>query len=153
MPVVILAFVFLASSIIADIKQNDKFTKVIVTSFLLIFVYYFFTNLMNTLGSNSKLPLNWAEILAQEDTWVYLFVQMHFENHPGFSIYWSESFIKEVKKEIIPEPVIEEVIEPEVKTDPPELESAPKAIPFDILDGFEGNGEDLGWKEEGLPYF
>ena len=45
---------------------------------------------------------------------------------------------KEVKKEIIPEPVIEEVIEPEViepeviesevKTDPPELESAPKAI-------------------------
>ena len=56
MPVVILAFVFLASSIIADIKQNDKFTKVIVTSFLLIFVYYFFTNLMNTLGSNSKLP-------------------------------------------------------------------------------------------------
>ena len=39
-----------------DIKQNDKFTKVIVTSFLLIFVYYFFTNLMNTLGSNSKLP-------------------------------------------------------------------------------------------------
>ena len=40
---------------------------------------------------------------------------------------------KEIKKEIIPEPVIEEVIEPEViepevKTDPPELESAPKAI-------------------------
>tara|TARA_B110001452_G_scaffold159895_1_gene133049 strand:- start:460 stop:828 length:369 start_codon:yes stop_codon:yes gene_type:complete len=22
-----------------------------------------------------------------------------------------------------------------------------------IIDGFEGNGEDLGWKEEGLPYF
>ena len=43
---------------------------------------------------------------------------------------------KEVKKEIIPEPVIEpvieevieEVIEPKVKTDPPELESASKAI-------------------------
>ena len=35
---------------------------------------------------------------------------------------------KEVKKEIIPEPVIEEVTEPEIKTDPPELESAPKAI-------------------------
>ena len=56
MPVVILGFVFLASSIITDIKQNDKFLKVIVASFLLIFVYYFFTNLMNTLGSNSKLP-------------------------------------------------------------------------------------------------
>ena len=36
--------------------------------------------------------------------------------------------MNEVKKEIIPEPVIEEVIEPEVKTDPPELESAPRAI-------------------------
>ena len=40
---------------------------------------------------------------------------------------------KEIKKEIIPEPVIEEVIEPEVieplvKTDPSELESAPRAI-------------------------
>ena len=56
MPFVILGFVFLANSIIIDIKQNDKFTKVIVTSFLLVFIYYFFTNLMNTLGSNSKLP-------------------------------------------------------------------------------------------------
>ena len=32
------------------------------------------------------------------------------------------------QKEIIPEPVIEEVIEPKIKTDPSELESAPKAI-------------------------
>ena len=56
MPFVIIGFVLLANSIIIDLKQNDKFTKVIVTSFLLVFVYYFFTNLMNTLGSNSKLP-------------------------------------------------------------------------------------------------
>ena len=56
MPIVVLGCVLLANSIIIDIKQNDKFTKVVVTSFLLIFVYYFFTNLMNTLGSNSKLP-------------------------------------------------------------------------------------------------
>ena len=34
----------------------------------------------------------------------------------------------EVKKEVIPEPVIEEVIEPEVKTDPPELKSVLQAI-------------------------
>ena len=40
-----------------------------------------------------------------------------------------DSVIKaEVKKEIIPEPIIEEVIEPEVKADPPELESTPRAI-------------------------
>jgi lipopolysaccharide export system permease protein len=56
MPLVIIGFVLLANSIIINVKQNDKFTKVIVTSFLLIFIYYFITNLMNTLGSNSKLP-------------------------------------------------------------------------------------------------
>ena len=56
MPFVIVGFVLLANSIVIDIKQNDKFAKVLITSFLLIFIYYFFTNLMNTLGSNSKLP-------------------------------------------------------------------------------------------------
>jgi len=56
MPFVILGFVFLASSIIIGIKQNDKFSKVIISSFLMIFIYYFFSNLMNTLGSNSKMP-------------------------------------------------------------------------------------------------
>ena len=56
MPFVILGFVFLASSIVIGIKQNDKFSKVIITSFLMIFIYYFFSNLMNTLGSNSKMP-------------------------------------------------------------------------------------------------
>jgi len=55
MPFVTLGFVLLANSIIIDIKQNDKFTKVIVTSFLLIFIYYFVSNLMNTIGSNSKM--------------------------------------------------------------------------------------------------
>jgi lipopolysaccharide export LptBFGC system permease protein LptF len=56
MPFVIVGFVLLANSIIINVKQNDKFTKVIITSFLLIFVYYFFSNLLNTLGANSKLP-------------------------------------------------------------------------------------------------
>ena len=56
MPFVIIGFVFLASSMVVGIKQNDKFTKVIIISFLMIFIYYFFSNLMNTLGSNSKIP-------------------------------------------------------------------------------------------------
>ena len=56
MPLIIVGFVLLASSIVIDIKQNDKFFKVVVTSFLLVFIYYFFSNLMNTLGSNSKIP-------------------------------------------------------------------------------------------------
>ena len=55
MPLVVIAFVVLANSIVIDIKQNDKFTKVIITSFLLIFIYYFISNLMNTLGSSTKI--------------------------------------------------------------------------------------------------
>jgi lipopolysaccharide export system permease protein len=54
MPLIIIGFVLLANSIVIDLKQNDKFTRVIATSFLLIFFYYFISNLMNTLGSNSK---------------------------------------------------------------------------------------------------
>ena len=54
MTLIIIGFVLLANSIVIDIKQNDKFAKVIVTSFLLIFIYYFISNLMNTLGSNAK---------------------------------------------------------------------------------------------------
>jgi lipopolysaccharide export LptBFGC system permease protein LptF len=56
MPIVIIGFVFLANSLVIGVKQNDKFMNVIVTSFFMIFAYYFFSNLINTLGSNSKLP-------------------------------------------------------------------------------------------------
>ncbi|MDC3263402.1 LptF/LptG family permease, partial [Pelagibacterales bacterium] len=55
MPLIIVGFVLLANAIIIDVKHNDKFLKVVVSSFLLVFIYYFFSNLMNTLGSNSKL--------------------------------------------------------------------------------------------------
>ena len=55
LPFIIIGFVILASTIVIDIKQNDKFTKVIIVSFLFVFIYYFFSNLMNALGSNSKL--------------------------------------------------------------------------------------------------
>ena len=56
MPIVIVGFVFLASSMIIGVKQNDKFTSIIINSLLMIFIYYFFSNLMNAIGSNSKLP-------------------------------------------------------------------------------------------------
>ena len=55
MPIVIIGFVLLANAIVIDIKQNDKFTQIVLFSFLLIFIYYFFSNLMNTLGANSKI--------------------------------------------------------------------------------------------------
>ena len=56
MPLIIIGFVLLANSIVIDLKQNDRFARVIATSFLLIFIYYFVSNLMNTLGSNAKFP-------------------------------------------------------------------------------------------------
>ena len=56
MPIVIIGFVILASTIVIDTKQNDKFTGVILKSLLIMFIYYFFSNLMNAIGSNSKLP-------------------------------------------------------------------------------------------------
>ena len=56
MPIVIVGFVILANSIVIGIKQNDRFTKTIVISFLMMIIYYFCSNLMNTLGANAKLP-------------------------------------------------------------------------------------------------
>ena len=56
MPLIVIGFVLLANSIVIDLKQNDRFARVIATSFLLIFIYYFVSNLMNTLGSNAKFP-------------------------------------------------------------------------------------------------
>ena len=55
-PIVIIGFVILANSIVSNLKQNDKFSRIIFISFLMIFLYYFVLNLMNTIGANSKLP-------------------------------------------------------------------------------------------------
>ena len=56
MPIVIVGFVILANSITIGVKQNDKFSRIIIISFLMMIIYYFSSNLMNTLGSNSKIP-------------------------------------------------------------------------------------------------
>ena len=56
LPIVIVGFVILANAIIIGIKQNDRFARAIIISFLMMIIYYFISNLMNTLGSNSKLP-------------------------------------------------------------------------------------------------
>jgi lipopolysaccharide export LptBFGC system permease protein LptF len=47
--------VLLASSIVINLKQNDKFTRVIVYSFIMIFIIYFISNLLDALGSTSQL--------------------------------------------------------------------------------------------------
>ena len=63
-------------------------------------------------------------------------------------------FIKEVKKEIDTETPLLVMCKAGVRSDmAAELLSKEKYNCVVIIDGFEGNGGDLGWKEEGLPYF
>ena len=64
MPVIIVGFVLLANSLVIGLKQNDKFFKIIIMSFLMIFAYYFIVNLMNALGSNSKLPPLFSSLIT-----------------------------------------------------------------------------------------
>ena len=56
MPIVIIGFVILANSIVIGVKQNDRFARIILISFMMMIIYYFCSNLMNTLGENAKLP-------------------------------------------------------------------------------------------------
>ena len=55
MPFFMASLVLLASSLIRNLKQNDKFTKTIIYSLILIFVIYFLSNLLNALGSTSQI--------------------------------------------------------------------------------------------------
>ncbi len=55
LPFYIAALVFLAFSLVQGIKQNDKFSKVIISSLILIFFLYFVANLLNALGSTSQI--------------------------------------------------------------------------------------------------
>ncbi len=55
LPLFIVSMVLLASSIVINLKQNDKFTRVIVYSFIMIFIIYFISNLLDALGSTSQL--------------------------------------------------------------------------------------------------
>ena len=55
LPFFMASLVLLASSLIRNLKQNDKFTKTIIYSLVVIFVIYFFSNLFQALGSSSQL--------------------------------------------------------------------------------------------------
>ena len=54
LPFFISALVFLAFSLIQGLKQNDKFSKAIICSLVIIFFLYFISNLLNALGSTSQ---------------------------------------------------------------------------------------------------
>jgi|TARA_A100000164_G_scaffold20185_1_gene16210 lipopolysaccharide export system permease protein len=55
LPFFISSLVLLAFSLIQGIKQNDKFSKIIFSSLILIFFLYFISNLLNALGSTSQI--------------------------------------------------------------------------------------------------
>ncbi len=55
LPFFISALVLLAFCLVQGIKQNDKFSKTIVSSLIIIFFLYFISNLLNALGSTSQI--------------------------------------------------------------------------------------------------
>jgi lipopolysaccharide export system permease protein len=55
LPFFISTLVLLAFCLVQGIKQNDKFSKIIFSSLILIFFLYFISNLLNALGSTSQI--------------------------------------------------------------------------------------------------
>ncbi len=54
----------LASSLVVNLKQNSKITKTVIRAFILIFVIYFLSNLLDALGSSSQLNPFTAKIIT-----------------------------------------------------------------------------------------
>ena len=55
LPFFISTLVLLAFCLVQGIKQNDKFSRVIVSSLIIIFLLYFISNLLHALGSTSQI--------------------------------------------------------------------------------------------------
>lgn len=55
LPFLMASLVLLSSSMVKNLKQNDKFSKTIVFSLIIIFIVYFISNLLEALGSTSQL--------------------------------------------------------------------------------------------------
>ena len=55
LPILVASLVFLSSSLVKHLKQNDKFTKTIIYGFVIIFCIYFLTNLLDALGTSSQI--------------------------------------------------------------------------------------------------
>ena len=55
LPFFMASLALLASSLVRKHKQNDKFNETIIYSLVIIFIIYFFSNLLDALGSTSQL--------------------------------------------------------------------------------------------------
>ena len=64
MPFFLSFLTILASSLVVDLKQNTKVTKTIIFAFVLIFIIYFLSNLLDALGSSSQISPITAKIIT-----------------------------------------------------------------------------------------
>ena len=55
MPFFLSFLTILAISLVLDLKQNSKITRTVIAAFVLIFVIYFLSNLLDALGSSSQI--------------------------------------------------------------------------------------------------
>ncbi len=75
----------LASSLVSDLRQNSRLTKVIISAFVIIFVIYFLSNLLNALGSSSQI----SPIMAKIATPIFVLICSF--------VFFNYSFLKRKK--------------------------------------------------------
>ena len=73
----------LASSLVLNLKQNSKISKTIIASFVLIFIIYFLSNLLDALGASSQI----SPFMAKITTPIFvLMVSIFIYNYSYFRI-------------------------------------------------------------------
>ena len=78
LPLFMSCLVILSLSIVKDLKPNDKFSKTIILSFILIFIIYFMSNLFDALGSTSQLSPFLSKIITPLFILVVSFIYFQF---------------------------------------------------------------------------
>ena len=64
MPFFLSFLTILASSLVNDLKQNNRIANVVITAFILIFIIYFLSNLLDALGASSQISPFAAKIIT-----------------------------------------------------------------------------------------
>ena len=68
----------LASTLALDIRQNSKITRTIISAFVLIFIIYFLSNLLEALGSSSQISPVAAKIITPIFVLVLSFAMFYY---------------------------------------------------------------------------
>ena len=63
---------------LSNLKQNSKITKTIITAFVLIFVIYFFSNLLDALGSSSQVSPLISQITTPVIVLIFSFIFLSY---------------------------------------------------------------------------